>query len=152
MALRPASLAGLSRRIMASRAVVPTRSGGGGPIALGKPASQPVLIHCSMVHTILLTAGRPSTCSYKNTTPHTLDLVVCMQLTEEDELIWDDGTANPEYCLDQFNLVGRVRSISSPCCSSHKEVLTLVCVFSGRLSACLQLALVSLDSLHLLHG
>ncbi|KAL3155812.1 hypothetical protein ABBQ32_012825 [Trebouxia sp. C0010 RCD-2024] len=69
MALRPASLAGLSRRIMASRAVVPTRSGGGGPIALGKPASQP--------------------------------------LTEEDELIWDDGTANPEYCLDQFNLVGR---------------------------------------------
>ena len=31
-----------------------------------------------------------------------------MQLTEEDELRWDDGTANAEYCLDQFNLVGRV--------------------------------------------
>lgn len=33
---------------------------------------------------------------------------MCMQLTEEDELRWDDGTANAEYCLDQFNLVGRV--------------------------------------------
>jgi hypothetical protein len=31
-----------------------------------------------------------------------------IQLTEEDELRWDDGTAHPEYCLDQFNLVGRV--------------------------------------------
>ena len=45
MALRPASLAGLSRRVMASRAVAPTRSGGGGPIALGKAASQPVITH-----------------------------------------------------------------------------------------------------------
>lgn len=45
MALRPASLAGLSRRVMASRAMAPTRSGGGGPIALGKPASQPVITH-----------------------------------------------------------------------------------------------------------
>lgn len=60
MALRPASLAGLSRRIMASRAVMPTRSGGGGPIALGKPASQPVLIHCSRARAGLVTAGRPA--------------------------------------------------------------------------------------------
>lgn len=73
MALRPASLAGLSRRVMASHALTPTRSGGGGPIALGRPASQP--------------------------------------LTEEDELRWDDGTANPEYCLDQFNLVGRWEAV-----------------------------------------
>ena len=35
--------------------------------------------------------------------------MVLIQLTEEDELRWDDGTAHPEYCLDQFNLVGRVR-------------------------------------------
>ena len=33
---------------------------------------------------------------------------IVIQLTEEDELRWDDGTAHPEYCLDQFNLVGRV--------------------------------------------
>ena len=42
MALRPASLAGLSRRVMATNVNLATRSGGGGPIALGKPASQPV--------------------------------------------------------------------------------------------------------------
>ena len=35
-------------------------------------------------------------------------LIPLIQLTEEDELRWDDGTAHPEYCLDQFNLVGRV--------------------------------------------
>ncbi|DBA67864.1 TPA: hypothetical protein ACH3X2_014208 [Trebouxia sp. C0005] len=69
MALRPATMARLSRSVMASQAMAPVRSGGGGPIALGKPAAQP--------------------------------------LTEEDELRWDDGTAHPEYCLDQFNLVGR---------------------------------------------
>lgn len=28
-------------------------------------------------------------------------------LTEEDELVWDDGTAHPEYCLDEFKLVGK---------------------------------------------
>lgn len=39
----------------------------------------------------------------------TRDKAMCMQLTEEDELRWDDGTANAEYCLDQFNLVGRVK-------------------------------------------
>lgn len=26
-------------------------------------------------------------------------------LPEEDELVWDDGTANPETCLDTFDLV-----------------------------------------------
>ncbi|DBB03548.1 TPA: hypothetical protein ACH3X3_010891 [Trebouxia sp. C0006] len=73
MALRPATMAGLSRRVMASQVMAPVRSGGGGPIALGKPAAQP--------------------------------------LTEEDELRWDDGTAHPEYCLDQFNLVGRWEAV-----------------------------------------
>lgn len=27
-----------------------------------------------------------------------------MQLAEEDELIWQDGTANPETCIDKDNL------------------------------------------------
>ena len=32
-----------------------------------------------------------------------------LQMPEQDELLWDDGSAQPEWCLDQFNLVGRVR-------------------------------------------
>lgn len=32
-------------------------------------------------------------------------------LMEEDELIWDDGTANPEPCLDQFTLVGKYEAL-----------------------------------------
>ncbi|CAL5222708.1 g5111 [Coccomyxa viridis] len=28
-------------------------------------------------------------------------------LPEQDELLWDDGSAQPEYCLDQFPLVGK---------------------------------------------
>ena len=30
------------------------------------------------------------------------------QLAEEDELLWDDGTATPEPCLDRFDLVTKV--------------------------------------------
>ncbi len=36
------------------------------------------------------------------------DLLHHAQLPEQDELLWDDGTANPEYCLDQFPLVSKV--------------------------------------------
>ncbi len=35
------------------------------------------------------------------------------QLPEQDELLWDDGSAQPEYCLDQFPLVGKV-SLEQP--------------------------------------
>ena len=31
-----------------------------------------------------------------------------LQLAEEDELMWDDGSANPEPCLDKFDLVTKV--------------------------------------------
>jgi hypothetical protein len=31
-----------------------------------------------------------------------------LQLAEEDELMWDDGTATPEPCLDRFDLVTKV--------------------------------------------
>ena len=34
------------------------------------------------------------------------------QLPEQDELLWDDGSGTPEYCLDQFPLVSKVRSLS----------------------------------------
>lgn len=33
---------------------------------------------------------------------------VWLQLAEEDELMWDDGTATPEPCLDRFDLVTKV--------------------------------------------
>ena len=32
------------------------------------------------------------------------------QLAEEDELVWDDGSAQPEWCTDQFPLVSKVGS------------------------------------------
>ena len=32
-----------------------------------------------------------------------------LKLPEGDELVWDDGTVNPEPCLDQFTLVSKVR-------------------------------------------
>lgn len=36
------------------------------------------------------------------------------QLLEEDELSWDDGSVNPEPCLDEFNLVTKVRPSHKP--------------------------------------
>ena len=48
----------------------------------------------------------------------------CLQLTEEDELRWDDGTANPEYCIDQFNLVGKVSGLLLPVPLQRSPVFT----------------------------
>lgn len=31
------------------------------------------------------------------------------QLAAEDELTWDDGTVNPEYCVDRWDDVGKVK-------------------------------------------
>lgn len=111
---------------MASRTVTPTRSGGGGPIALGRPASQPVLTHCLNSLRQNIVPAALTHFSRQAATPLIHDLVVCVQLTEEDELMWDDGTANPEYCLDQFNLVGRVNPYNALSWFSHKAMLTLV--------------------------
>lgn len=30
---------------------------------------------------------------------------------EEDELTWDDGTAHPEPCLDQFDMVSKYEAL-----------------------------------------
>ncbi|KAK9812973.1 hypothetical protein WJX72_006731 [[Myrmecia] bisecta] len=67
MAGKASLMRGLARR--ANLALAPTRGGGGGPVALGRPVSQP--------------------------------------LPEEDELLWDDGSAHPEWCLDSFDLVSK---------------------------------------------
>lgn len=29
-------------------------------------------------------------------------------MPEEDELLWDDGSATPEPCMDEFNLYSKV--------------------------------------------
>ena len=39
-----------------------------------------------------------------------LTQLCCLQLPEEDELLWDDGSANPEPCLDDYKLVTTVRT------------------------------------------
>lgn len=33
------------------------------------------------------------------------------QLSPEDELNWDDGTANPEYCVDRWDDVGKYTAL-----------------------------------------
>ncbi|KAK9842885.1 hypothetical protein WJX74_003890 [Apatococcus lobatus] len=55
----------MARRIRAPNSLLPTRGGGGGPVALGRPPTQPLM--------------------------------------EEDELIWDDGSKHPEYCIDEHS-------------------------------------------------
>jgi hypothetical protein len=39
---------------------------------------------------------------------HQVCACCAVQMPESDELLWDDGTAQPEWCLDQFPLVGKV--------------------------------------------
>jgi hypothetical protein len=34
-------------------------------------------------------------------------------LAEEDELMWDDGTATPEPCLDRFDLVTKWQALGA---------------------------------------
>ena len=41
--------------------------------------------------------------------PCTASTDLPVQLHEEDELTWDDGSVNPEPCLDEFKLVSTVR-------------------------------------------
>lgn len=42
MALRSKAMQGLARRVMAPQGMLPARSGGGGPVALGRPPNRPV--------------------------------------------------------------------------------------------------------------
>lgn len=36
-------------------------------------------------------------------------------LAEEDELTWDDGSVNPERCLDEFHLFTKYQALGSLC-------------------------------------
>ena len=47
--------------------------------------------------------------------------IAVLQLPEEDELLWDDGSAYPEYCLDRFELVSKVRCPRSGPAASVKD-------------------------------
>ena len=42
MALRSKAMQGLARRVMAPQSMLPVRSGGGGPVAHGRPPNRPV--------------------------------------------------------------------------------------------------------------
>jgi len=48
------------------------------------------------------------------------------QLAPEDELNWDDGTANPEYCVDRWDDVGKYQAL--------KWLLGGLGVFGGALT------------------
>ncbi|KAK9833422.1 hypothetical protein WJX81_003683 [Elliptochloris bilobata] len=43
--------------------------------------------------------------------PVPLGKPVSEPLPEQDELLWDDGSATPEYCLDQFPLVSKWQAL-----------------------------------------
>ena len=54
---------------------------------------------------------RPATLLAQHSSTNSIQSeVLCpfVQLPEQDELLWDDGSATPEYCLDQFPLVSKV--------------------------------------------
>ena len=55
MALRSKAMQGLARRVMAPQSMLPVRSGGGGPVALGRPPNRPVrlLFPGKLVHACL---------------------------------------------------------------------------------------------------
>lgn len=55
-------------------------------------------------HFSFLRPQPPRTSSKKTSQPFT-------QLAPEDELNWDDGTANPEYCVDRWDDVGKYQAL-----------------------------------------
>lgn len=52
--------------------------------------------------------------------------VVSFQLAPQDELNWDDGSANPEYCVDRWDDVGKYQAL--------KWLLGGLGVFGGALT------------------
>ncbi len=170
MAGRLANLRVLAQRARAPQAYLPTRGGGGGPVKMGRPVDSPVSLFvivlpvpedAGLALTALLLVIRLALLIVvqlalkRNLRPasyvHRLLSAFaspCAQLPEQDELLWDDGSAQPEYCLDQFPLVGKVRPVSLPFWIVSQSVcmqapapsemlplcaLTHVCYGSGRL-------------------
>ena len=165
--------AALARRAAGPRAALATRGGGGGPVALNKPATQKVgacvgFDCCMRVACACVGGGggsggarrqtgaparheiaRPSPAQAASLAPpltaavgHVrarlrVARVACElsreaprhtprhpphhpfppyptslpQLAPEDELNWDDGTANPEYCVDRWDDVGKYQAL-----------------------------------------
>ena len=69
---------------------------------MGKPIEHPVSTMAPL-QTVHLHA-----CHLRHPAEEASHCVPLLQLPEQDELLWDDGSAQPEWCLDQFTLVGRV--------------------------------------------
>lgn len=124
----------LARRAAAPRALLPVRGGGGGPVASGRPPTEPVSLllklefmeslgeiwqESNVLATLLLCCDMTgSAYSLKSTVlrkqsamvlfPQSSKSYSVFQLAEEDELVWDDGSARPEPCLDDFPLFSTV--------------------------------------------
>lgn len=67
-----------------------------------------------------------------------------LQLPEHDELLWDDGSGQPEHCLDQFPMVPKVCMFVCNCtfCENASSPFALDHVF---LSETLQHVLAALQ-------
>lgn len=141
-----ALMGALARRAVAGpRAVLPSRGGGGGPVAPRGRTTEPVrerrglffllfsflcrerveemepymhgLREARMCGGATVHAGkkdqrRPQEreSAVAVLLSHALSLSPTLtQLAAEDELTWDDGTVNPEYCVDRWDDVGKVR-------------------------------------------
>ena len=103
-------LAGLARRIAAPKSALPLKGGGGGPVPLRLPPNTPVrdcgaCPQSAVQHAACYSCFCGGTAAASTVRPYAFHV---LQLAEEDELMWDDGTATPEPCLDRFDLVTKV--------------------------------------------
>lgn len=89
MALRLARSAFVASRMNAARSLLPVRGGGGGPLPPPVAPSEPVR-GCDTTRYIV----------QMDTAGWCTRLFLPTQLPEQDEMTWDDGTGNPEHCLD----------------------------------------------------
>lgn len=73
-------------------------------------------------------------------TTHLLHMVV--QLVEEDELVWDDGSKNPEYCIDEHSghYFGKVRNQAPPTIPSTASRACRSCILHVTSYACTSMA------------
>jgi hypothetical protein len=104
-------LAGLARRIAAPKSALPLKGGGGGPVPLRLPPNTPVRRSGACPQSAVQHAACYQRCcggTVASAVPFPPCAFHMLQLAEEDELMWDDGTATPEPCLDRFDLVTKV--------------------------------------------
>lgn len=75
-------------------------------LLLWPPSANTLLLLFFLTLTPKKTLKKNSLRSPTTTTPNTNQ-----QLAPQDELNWDDGTANPEYCVDRWDDVGKYQAL-----------------------------------------